>query len=181
LPPCGLTSDLRGIYQKQNIQTAYTALQLLPESIRPSQQQIENGFLHAAKNTGLRGRWEVLQTNPKVVCDTGHNEDGIRMVLNQIAKEPYNKLHIVWGMVNDKDVKKVMDMLPKEAQYYFCQPSIPRALDVNLLHNAAREASLIGNAYKTVEEAKDAALRYAKEEDFIFIGGSTFVVADAIQ
>lgn len=180
LPFCNLQSDLIGIYQKENIQTAYTALQQLPEDLKPNEPTIARGLKRVVANTGLRGRWEVLSSNPTVVCDTGHNEDGIRMVLQQIERTPYQNLHMVWGMVSDKDVSKILGMLPKNARYYFTQPSIPRALPVAQLAEDARNQHLIGETFATVSEAISTAKRQAQPEDLIFIGGSTFVVADAI-
>lgn len=180
LPYYNLTSDLTGIYQQENIQTVVVALQQLPKHFRPSLKTVNRGLQHVVANTGLRGRWETLSTHPTVVCDTGHNEDGIRMVLQQIARTPHQHLHMVWGMVSDKDVSKILVMLPKNATYYFTQPSIPRALPVEQLANAAEIFQLRGSKFQTVGEALFAAKKAAKSEDLIFIGGSTFVVADAI-
>ena len=180
LPSCNLQSDLIGIYQKENIQTVYTALQQLPEELKPTEPTIARGLKQVVANTGLRGRWEVLSSNPSVVCDTGHNEDGIQMVLQQIAQTPHQNLHMVWGMVNDKDVSKILGLLPKNARYYFTQPSIPRAMPVAQLAEAARNHHLIGEEFATVSEAISAAKQKAQPKDLIFIGGSTFVVADAI-
>jgi len=180
LPHCGLTSDLTGIYQHENIQTVFTTLQLLPEEMKPNRETLMRGLNQVVANTGLRGRWETLSTNPLMVCDTGHNEDGIRMVLQHIAKTPYQNLHMVWGMVSDKDVPKTLSMLPKNASYYFTQPSIPRALPVAELVAAAHQIGLNGAAFATVPEAVLAAKKNAQATDFIFIGGSTFVVADAL-
>ena len=179
-PHCALKSDLKGSYQKENIQTAFVALQLLPHHLKPDALTIKAGFSNTISNTGLRGRWEILQTEPLVIADTGHNEDGIRAVLSQLAETPHEELHMVWGMVNDKDVAKVLAMLPVKAHYYFCQPSIPRALPVDVLFQAATTAGLAGKSYPTVAEAKRAALANAKADDLVFIGGSTFVVADAL-
>ena len=172
--------DLKGIYQKENIQTAYAALERLPEEFKPTEENIRNGIANVVKNTGLRGRWETLQTKPLVIVDTGHNEDGIKLALAQISQTPYEHLHMVWGMVNDKDVAKVLALLPKDARYYFCQPSIPRALPVTELAHAATAVGLTGTKYQTVPQAMQAALQAAGPDDLIFIGGSTFVVADAI-
>jgi dihydrofolate synthase/folylpolyglutamate synthase len=180
LPHCGLTSDLTGIYQHENIQTVHTALAQLPENYQPKNDALNRGLQNVVANTGLRGRWEILGKNPLMVCDNGHNEDGIRMVLQHIAKTPYQNLHMVWGMVSDKDVTKTLSMLPKNATYYFTQPSIPRGLPVAELVAAAHQIGLKGAAFATVPEAVLAARKNAQANDFIFIGGSTFVVADAL-
>ena len=180
LPLVKLTSDLKGIYQKENIQTTNTALQLLPEPYKPTHEAIEAGFNKVIANTGLRGRWEILQQKPLIIADTAHNEDGIRLVVKQLAVTPHANLHMVWGMVNDKDISKVLMLLPKDASYYFCQPSIPRALPVSELVYAASIAGLYGTSHQTVPEAIKAALLAAGPHDLIFVGGSTFVVADAI-
>lgn len=180
LPHCKLTSDLKGIYQEENIQTVYTALQQLPINLRPNNATIVRGLANVVPNTGLRGRWEILSLRPTVVCDTGHNEDGIRMVLQQIERTPHAHLHMVWGMVSDKDLDSILAMLPKSASYYYTQPSIPRAMPVAQLAEAACSQKLFGAQFKTVQEAILAAKKAAKPDDLIFIGGSTFVVADAL-
>jgi len=175
-----ITSDLQGIYQKENKQTAYYALQLLPEALRPTLTELKKGFENVVKNTGLLGRWQTLSESPLTICDTGHNEDGLKMVLEQIAQTPYKNLHMVWGMVNDKDVSVVLKMLPKNATYYFTKPSIPRGLGEDVLYEEAQKQSLIGKKYATVNEALKAAQNNAASEDLIFVGGSTFVVAEVV-
>ena len=126
------------------------------------------------------GRWQTLQTNPKVVCDTGHNRHGLNYVMKQLSNEEFNALHIVFGVVNDKDLSSIIDLLPKKATYYFCKPEIPRGLDATELKKVLNSFGLVGDAYNSVNEAYKTALNNASERDFIFVGGSTFVVAEII-
>lgn len=179
-PRVDISCDLSGIYQAENVQTAYTALQQLPENFRPNPTSLANGFAHVVANTGLMGRWQVLEEKPLTIADTAHNEDGIKLVMKQLRKLPKNQLHIIWGMVNDKEIGKILPLLPKTAHYYFCQPSIPRALPVETLDAKASDFGLKGTPYHTVAEAYQAARNIAALEDVIFIGGSTFVVADVL-
>jgi dihydrofolate synthase/folylpolyglutamate synthase len=130
--------------------------------------------------TGLHGRWEVLNTQPLTICDTGHNPDGIEEVLKNIAAVSYTKLHVVIGMVNDKDITKVLTMLPTKATYYFCKPDIPRGLDAELLKQQAAGFGLHGLAYTSVKSALSDAQANAGDNDLVFIGGSNFVVAEVI-
>ena len=126
------------------------------------------------------GRWQVLNEKPKVVCDTGHNEDGLRLVMEQLQKEHYIQLHIVLGVVNDKDLASILPLFPTDAIYYFCRPRVPRGLDASLLRVRAMEFGLMGEEYISVAKAYEAALNAASDEDFIYIGGSTFVVAEVV-
>src|SRR5690606_25092907 len=130
--------------------------------------------------TGFAGRWQILSTQPLVVCDTAHNESGIREILIQLAATPHDRLHVVFGMVNDKEVDKVLDMLPKDARYYFCKADVPRAMDAQALHRKASGSGLQGASFPSVRAAISAAREQAGAGDLIFIGGSTFVVAEAI-
>lgn len=174
-------SDLKGIYQTKNIKGVVLAISILRESgWLISEDNLKNGLLNVVKNTGLLGRWQTLSTNPLIICDTGHNEAGIREVLVQLNVIKYNKLHIVFGAVNDKSIDKILALLPKTASYYFCQAKIPRALDVNELSVLAKEKGLIGFSYKSVEEALASAKQNATQQDLIFVGGSTFVVAEVV-
>ena len=132
------------------------------------------------RNTGLLGRWQQLGSNPLIIADTGHNEDGLRMVIDQISRTPHRQLHMVWGMVNDKNVEATLNLLPKQANYYFCKPNLPRGLDESILLHAARKAGLKGRAFARVSEAFETAKTEAQEEDMIFVGGSTFVVAEVV-
>jgi dihydrofolate synthase/folylpolyglutamate synthase len=126
------------------------------------------------------GRWQVINQNPKIVFDTAHNEAGIKHIVRQLQSEKYDRLHIVFGMVNDKDITSVLKLLPQEAVYYFTQANIPRALDSRLLAEQAAEFNLKGKIYPKVKEAFFDAKQQTQEKDFIFVGGSTFVVADAL-
>jgi dihydrofolate synthase/folylpolyglutamate synthase len=130
--------------------------------------------------TGLIGRWHKLNDNPLIICDTGHNEDGIREVLKNINLTPHHNLHMVIGMVKDKDISKMLTLLPQKARYYFCQPNIPRAKQANELHTEAIQFGLKGDYYESVYSALESAKKNALEDDLIFIGGSTFVVAEIV-
>lgn len=176
-----IVSELKGFYQRKNIPVVLeTVLSLRKEDLCISDQNIRDGIAHAIQNTGLFGRWQQLAIAPYTICDTGHNIDGITEIVAQLKTCKYDKLHIVIGMVNDKDVTGVLNILPKEACYYFCKASIPRAMDEHTLAEKARTAGLEGNAYSTVLQAYDAAKQKASLHDMIYIGGSTFVVAEVI-
>ena len=129
---------------------------------------------------GFTGRWQILQENPKIVCDTGHNAHGIRYIAEQLRAEKYKHLHIVFGMVNDKNTSEVLQLLPAKATYYFTKASVERSLDEKLLAQQALHFGLQGNSYQTVSQAIEAAEKAADKDDFIFIGGSNFIVADAL-
>lgn len=179
---CDIDSDLKGDYQNENKNTAYTAIKILrTQSWDILDKHILNGFKNVQKNTSLLGRWMTLDTSPLIICDTGHNVDGVKLIVEQIQKTSYNELHIVFGVVNDKSIDSIIKLLPKKAQYYFCQAQIPRAMDVDLLFTKAQEYQLTGNCYKSVADAFKKARLLAKENDLIFIGGSTFVVAEIIR
>ncbi|WP_298495121.1 folylpolyglutamate synthase/dihydrofolate synthase family protein [uncultured Algibacter sp.] len=174
-------SDLIGSYQSKNIKTVVQTVSKLQEiGYKISNQNLKQGLLNVVKNTGLLGRWQILNTKPKVVCDTGHNREGLTYVMKQIKNEVFESLHIVFGVVNDKDLSTIVDLLPQKASYYFCKPNIPRGLNAEVLKNSLFESNLIGETYESVNEAYKAALKAANSSDFIFIGGSTFVVAEII-
>ena len=174
-------SDLTGIYQSKNIVTVVQAVnELQKKGFNISHKNIKNGLLGVVKNTGLMGRWQTIHANPKVVCDTGHNREGLNYVMKQLSTEVFDALHIVFGVVNDKDLTSIIDLLPKNATYYFCKPDLPRGLDANQLKKVLNGYGLNGEAYKSVNEAYKSALDSASITDFIFIGGSTFVVAEII-
>ena len=145
-----------------------------------SEEEIKKGFLNVIHNTGLQGRWQQLQSEPKVICDTAHNSHGLQVVLNQIKKEKYQKLHIVLGVVNDKDLDEILPLFPQEAEYYFCKPAISRGLDATILQEKAAQKGLQGKVYTSVSHAYQTALHNAHNTDFIYIGGSTFVVAEVL-
>ena len=178
---CDIESDLKGDYQNENKNTAYTAIKILrTQAWNILDKHIENGFKNVQKNTSLLGRWMTLGQSPSIICDTGHNVDGVKLIVEQIKKTNYNELHIVFGVVNDKSIDGILKLLPKKAQYYFCQAQIPRAMNVDLLFTKAQEHQLTGNCFKSVADAFKSARSVAKENDLIFIGGSTFVVAEII-
>ncbi|GET33270.1 folylpolyglutamate synthase [Prolixibacter bellariivorans] len=176
-----LQLDLLGQYQGRNLCTALAAMDVMKErGWKISDDALYRGMEHLVKNTGLLGRWQVLGANPRIVCDTGHNEAGVREIVHQIHQTPYKKLHFVLGMVNDKDVSSVLRLLPKDAVYYFTKASIPRAMSENMLELKATDLGLKGQKYPTVVEALTAAKQHAEPDDMIFIGGSTFVVAEVL-
>lgn len=174
---------LLGNYQILNKKTVLKTIRVLQslDVFKISESHIKNGLLHVIKNTGLHGRWQELQEFPKVICDTAHNWDGLKIVIAQILQQEYNDLHIVLGVVNDKELKDILLLFPKRATYYFCKPNIPRGLETAILKEKALENKLIGEAYSSVSEAYIAAKKKATKEDFIFVGGSTFVVAEILE
>ncbi|MBN2775924.1 MAG: bifunctional folylpolyglutamate synthase/dihydrofolate synthase [Prolixibacteraceae bacterium] len=176
-----LKIDLAGMYQLENVITVIKSLELLKEKgWKISESQIYMGLGNVVANTGLLGRWQTIGYNPLIICDTGHNEDGIQMVVNQLKNTAFKKLHFIIGAVNDKNMDRILAILPKEAVYYFTKADIPRALDENILMEMATMAGLIGNSYSSVQKAFEAAKKAANNEDLIFIGGSTFVVAEIL-
>lgn len=177
-----LPSNLLGDYQVHNKKTVQQALKVLTElsEFKISTQNIENGFINVIQNTGLQGRWQQLNENPKVICDTAHNSHGLKIVLNQIQKENFDKLHIVIGVVNDKDLDEILPLFPKKATYYYCKPNVPRGLNAEILNKKGVEFGLIGKVYNSVSNAYHEALKNAHKNDFIYIGGSTFVVAEVL-
>lgn len=178
-PATGYTTDLLGEYQKKNINGVVAAISQLKGFDVP-EESISKGLANVVKNTGLLGRWQILQQNPLVVCDTAHNKEGLQLVLNQVQKQTYYQLHIVLGFVSDKDVESVLELFPKEAYYYFVRPSIPRGLDVGVLEEMAKEQGLMGEKYMSVQQGFQKALDSADEGDMIYVGGSTFVVAEVV-
>lgn len=145
-----------------------------------SEENIEKGLLNVVKNTKLKGRWQTISENPKIVCDTGHNIAGISYVIEQISKQDFKNLHLVLGFVKDKDVDAVLSLFPKNAFYYFCKPNIPRGLDAEIVKEIAQQKGLNGNVFGSVEDALESAKQNAQSSDFIFVGGSTFVVAEIV-
>ena len=173
--------ELKGLYQKKNKQTLLTALPMLKEAgYHIDEQAVRSGFAHVTSLTGLMGRWQKLQNSPTLVCDTGHNVGGIRYIVEQLKEEKYRQLHIVMGMVNDKDVRGVLGLMPKEAVYYFTQASVKRAMPAGRLKELGLEAGLRGECYADVPAAVRAAQKESLPEDFIFVGGSSFIVADLL-
>ncbi len=172
--------DLKGIYQEKNIRTVLAAVKVLKEQGHDLNANLEEALQHAAQLTGLRGRWEQIGTKPKIICDTAHNEAGVQMVLDQLKRESYRQLHIVWGMVGDKDISTILRMLPKNAIYYFCKPEIPRGKNAEELGREAVRYGLSGKSYPSVTKALGAAKAHTLSDDLIFVGGSTFVVGEVI-
>lgn len=176
-----LTSDLTGTYQLKNIQGVLaTVSELRQQGYTITDQHIQTALQQVKVLTGLHGRWEVLSNSPLTICDTGHNPDGIAEVLKNIASVKYRNLHVVIGMVNDKDITKVMALLPAVATYYFCKPNIPRGLEAESLKLKAESFGLQGEVYSSVQEALTAAQASAHDDDLVFVGGSTFVVAEVV-
>ena len=172
--------DLLGDYQKHNKKTVLQTIKLLKKTFLIDEKHIKAGFKHVIQNTGLLGRWQILNKKPFVVCDTAHNSHGLKIVLNQIQKHSFDVLHIVLGVVNDKDLASILPLFPKNAIYYFCKPNISRGLDAEILQEKASYFGLNGEVYNSVSKAYECTLNSAKESDFIYIGGSTFVVAEIV-
>ncbi len=176
-----LKTDLPGLYQRFNIPAVLKSVELLRESgWKIPDKAVYRGLSEVTTLTGLQGRWQIIGHNPLIVCDTGHNEDGIREVVSQIRQTPHRKLHFVLGVVADKDVSKILPLLPKEATYYFTKANIPRAMEAGHLRDKAAESGLLGESYPKVRQAFEAAKAAAQKEDLVFVGGSNFVVAEIL-
>ncbi len=176
-----LHGELGGIYQQKNTNTVLCAVkELMHQGIVKHKNAVVDGLAHVCEHTGLAGRWQQLQTSPRVVCDTGHNAGGWQYLSKQIASQPCKQLRIVFGMVDDKDIDTVMGMMPKNAVYYFTQASTHRAIPVARVMDKAKAHQLQGKCYPTVDEAYRQALTEAAPDDFIFVGGSSYVVADLL-
>ena len=176
-----LVLDLRGSYQVKNLAGVLTTVdELRQQGFKISEEHLKTALKQVTSLTGLQGRWQTLQQEPLVICDTGHNEDGIKEVLKNITNTPHQNLHMVWGMVKDKDVRKILELLPKKANYYFCQPNIPRGKPTEELAQEAQKYQLKGQAYASVAKAYQQALSHAKPNDLVVVGGSTFVVAEVL-
>ena len=175
-------SDLKGNYQISNKKTAIQTLRILNSipGFEVSEAAIKKGFLNVVKNTGLQGRWQQLNSAPKTICDTAHNQHGLEIVINQIKTEQFDTLHFVFGVVNDKDLDEILPLFPKNAIYYFCKPNMPRGLDAKILEQKSQEFGLTGKVYNSVSEAYTSAKENAVITDFIYIGGSNFVVAEIL-
>ena len=180
--PIPIEIDMDGDYQQKNLITAMIALQCLRRhaGVEVATETILPSLAHVARTTGLRGRWQKLGERPFTVCDIAHNPAGWAWVKRQIARYTFRKLHIVAGFAGDKDISGMLELMPLDAVYYFTKASIPRALDENKLMKKASEYGLQGNAYANVADAVKTALRDAAEDDMVYIGGSTFVVAEAL-
>lgn len=173
--------DLTGSYQTKNLPAVLSAVEeLRRQGFNIANADVEYALAHVQQLTGLMGRWQTVDTHPLIICDTGHNVDGWREVLANIAMTKYETLHMVFGMMRDKEPGLILPMLPKDARYYFCQVAMPRALPAEELRVVAADYGLAGDAFTTVGDALTAARQSASTTDLIFIGGSTFVVADAL-
>ena len=175
-----LKLDLTGSYQLKNIQGVLLCIDLIRQKFPVSRASIYSGLKSVKETTGLMGRWQVLSKKPMVICDTGHNVSGVAEVLKNIKQTPHRKLHFVLGMVNDKDIDQILKLLPVNAVYYFCKANIPRGYNAELLRVQAQRFKLKGSAYTSVKKAINAARKSASIHDMIFIGGSTFTVAEAL-
>ncbi len=177
-----LEGELGGLCQEKNTNTLLSAIRQLEQAgYRFTEADVRQGFAHVCELTGLMGRWQKLSDSPTLVCDTGHNTGGIAYIVEQLKHQTYRQLRIVIGMVNDKDVSGVLAMLPKDATYYFTKASVKRALPETELQALAAQAGLQGNSYPDVQTAVTAARSAADPKDFIFVGGSSFIVADLLK
>jgi len=177
--PGNYKTSLLGSYQEKNVKGVVAAIGELHD-FNIQEKHIRDGLMKVSVNTGLLGRWQFLGENPTVVCDTAHNTEGLSIVLDQIKKQDHTDLHLVIGFVQDKNLQQILPLFPKKANYYFCKPNIQRGMDEVDLKVRARDFGLEGDAYSSVSEAFSAALLVAKKSDFVFVGGSTFVVAEIV-
>ena len=173
-----ISCDLKGEYQNENINTTIKAIEVLNWGI--DNKTIHKGLKNVIKNTGLYGRWQIISKKPYIICDTGHNQDGIKNITTQLKKIKFNKLHFIFGTVKDKKITEIIKLLPKEAIYYFCTAKIDRAFNASKLKAKSLEFNLQGNTYNSVRDAYQNAISNYKKDDLIFIGGSTFVVAEIL-
>jgi dihydrofolate synthase/folylpolyglutamate synthase len=173
--------ELGGDYQSNNIKAVFQVFKSLNKVLRITDENILQGIRKVVANTGLNGRWQIISTEPLIVCDTGHNKEGLEYVMNQISRIPRTKLHMVIGFVSDKDLASVLPLFPGDAIYYFTKASVPRALNENILMQNGADFGLFGNSFPDVASALENAKMMASGEDVIFIGGSTFIVADALK
>ena len=172
----GLKLDLRGPYQQRNVLGVLALIEKLDLNI--SDKNVHLGLANVVKNTGLKGRWQIVNQAPLTILDTGHNKSGIQVNLNDIEALKFDGLHMVWGMVDDKDIDELLELLPEQATYYFVKADVPRAMPAEALSQAASRLGLSGNMYPSVMDGYKAALASAKDDDLVFVGGSTFVVAE---
>ena len=174
-------TDLKGDYQNKNIKSVLGAVKVLREKgWEIPEDGLRNGLNSVKLHTSLQGRWDILQEKPKVICDTAHNTEGLSLVFKQLKKEKFQHLHIVLGVVNDKDLDKILPLFPTSAIYYFSKPDVPRGLETEILQQKAAKFGLEGSLFNSVSEAYEAALETALDEDLVFVGGSTFTVAEII-
>lgn len=174
-------TDLKGNYQQQNIRTVRTALKILAQQITIDEKSIKEGLANVVKNTKLLGRWQVLNESPLVVADTAHNAHGLQQTMQQVAQQNFDKLYIVLGVVDDKDLNTIVDYLPKTAYYLFVRPNVARGLDAFVLSEKMRNYGFAGGVYSCVSAGYEEAMKLATKNDMIYIGGSTFVVAEILK
>ncbi|PKD21197.1 tetrahydrofolate synthase [Salegentibacter salinarum] len=174
-------TDLKGDYQNKNIKSVLGAVKVLRQKgWEIPEECLKNGLNSVKLHTSLQGRWDILKEKPKVICDTAHNTEGLTLVFKQLKKEKFQHLHIVMGVVNDKDLGKILPLFPESAIYYFSKPDVPRGLEAEILQQKAAAYGMEGRVFNSVSEAYDAAVEAALDEDLIFVGGSTFTVAEII-
>ena len=177
-----VTCDLTGDYQQENVITVLTAIEGLQKlGWKLTGKAIKAGLASVTTNTGIMGRWQTVGENPRSICDTAHNRAGISAVMKQVMQIPWKTLHVVWGMVNDKDTGSILPLLPTQAIYYFTQSSVPRSMDAGKLRDEALSRGLKGDVYPSVKEAYRSAQQNSEPNDMIFSGGSTFIVADLLK
>lgn len=174
-------SDLKGSYQKKNIQTVVTAIKIIDsKGFEVSDENLKSGLKNVVKNTGLLGRWQVLSESPKVICDTAHNKEGLSYTMEQLSQETFDKLHVVFGVVNDKNVNDILPLLPEDAMYYLAKPNIQRGMSVEKLAEYFTSYDYNFLSFDSVTLAYNTAKTEASNNDVIYVGGSTFVVAEVI-
>ena len=174
-------TSLKGAYQIHNVRTVLQTIEILNTgAFTIPTEAVQQGLLKVTENTCLRGRWEVLGSFPTIICDTAHNREGLSLVFKQLQAEKFQRLHVVVGMVNDKDTPSLLELFPKQAQYYFCKPNVPRGLEASELAQIFTEHGFEGSIHRSVKDALKAAKQSASHDDLIYVGGSTFVVAEII-
>ncbi|MFN3908132.1 MAG: bifunctional folylpolyglutamate synthase/dihydrofolate synthase [Flavobacterium sp.] len=179
--PVNYACPLQGNYQKHNFKTVQLSFQVLQQmGLQINKESIERGFANVIKNTGLLGRWQVLQNAPKIVCDTAHNVNGLQYTMQQLQLEAYDQLHLVLGFVSDKDLGNILSLFPKNAKYYIAKPNVPRGLDVDVLHQQMQAFGLVAESFSSIPNAFLQAKQNAQIHDLVYVGGSTFVVAEII-
>lgn len=175
------STDLKGDYQNKNMKSVLGVVKVLRnQGWNIPEECLKNGLNSVKLHTSLQGRWDILQEKPKVICDTAHNKEGLKLVFKQLKGEDFQHLHIVLGVVNDKDLESILPLFPKNAHYYFCKPDIPRGLEADIVAEKAASFGLEGRVFDSVSKAYEVAVDSALDEDLVFVGGSTFTVAEII-
>jgi dihydrofolate synthase/folylpolyglutamate synthase len=173
------SSALQGEYQRRNIKGVIAVVEALT-NFKVQEEHILRGLARVVENTGLMGRWQLLGEHPRIIADTAHNSEGIRLVMDQLSMEDFDELYMVLGFVKEKNLDQILPMFPKKAHYLFCRPDIPRGMDADLLQRKAAENGLKGSVYDSVSDALETAKKGAKKNDLIFVGGSNFTVAEVV-